>query len=87
MNTIPFVHEGLGNSSYIIDLGNQTAVVVDPDRIVDRYLDVLEARKLKLAGVFETHLHADFVSGAKELAARIDVPIFMAADAGARFRS
>lgn len=85
MNTIPFVHEGLGNSSYVIDLGNQTAVVVDPDRSVDRYFEVLDARQLKLAGVFETHLHADFISGAKEIAARTDAPIFLAADAGARF--
>ena len=85
MNTIPFVHEGLGNSSYIIDLGNQMAVVVDPDRNVERYFDVLDARKLKLTAVFETHLHADFVSGAKELAARTSSPIFLAGDAAAKF--
>ncbi len=81
MNTIAFVHEGLGNSSYIVDLANETAVLVDPDRSVDRYLDVLQARRLKLGGIFETHLHADFVSGAKEMAARTGAPLFIPAAA------
>ena len=35
MNTIQFVNEGLGNSSYVLDLGNGNAVLIDPDRSVD----------------------------------------------------
>lgn len=67
MKIIPFVHEGLGNSSYVVDLGNGEAILVDPDRSVRRYLEVIEARGLKVAGVLETHLHADFVSGSREI--------------------
>ena len=81
MKTMQFVHEGLGNSSYILDLGNGTAAIIDPDRSVDRYEQALENEGLSLAGVFETHLHADFVSGARELAARKGAPIFIAEDA------
>jgi rhodanese-related sulfurtransferase/glyoxylase-like metal-dependent hydrolase (beta-lactamase superfamily II) len=55
--------------------------MVDPDRSVERYLDVLRDNRLILRGVFETHLHADFVSGAHELAAQTGSPIFLAADA------
>lgn len=65
---VPFVNEGLGNSSYLIALDDDVAVMVDPDRSVGRYLREAEARNLRLAAVFETHLHADFVTGAVELA-------------------
>ncbi|HLG12755.1 MAG TPA: MBL fold metallo-hydrolase, partial [Dehalococcoidia bacterium] len=81
MNTIQFVNEGLGNSSYVLDLGNGNAVLIDPDRSVDRYLSALRDNGLKLTGVFETHLHADFVSGGHELAAQTGASIFLAADA------
>ena len=78
MNTIQFVHEGLGNSSYILDLGNSNAVLIDPDRNVSRYRDALQSLGLQVAGIFETHLHADFVSGARELAGETSAPIFLA---------
>jgi glyoxylase-like metal-dependent hydrolase (beta-lactamase superfamily II) len=84
MNVIQFVNEGLGNSSYILDLGSGRAVLIDPDRSVDRYVDALRDRRLTLSGVFETHLHADFVSGAHELAAQTGSPIFLAADAASK---
>jgi hydroxyacylglutathione hydrolase len=84
MKTIQFVHEGLGNSSYVLDLGNGSAIMVDPDRSVDRYLDALRDGGLTLRGVLETHLHADFVSGAHDLAAQTGSPIFLAADAASK---
>lgn len=80
MKTIPFVHEGLGNSSFVVDLGNGSALIVDPDRSVQKYLNALEAADLKAAGILETHLHADFVSGARDLAAQTSAPIFLSAE-------
>ena len=77
MKTIPFVHEGLGNSSYVVDLGNGSAVIIDPDRSVQKYAGALEAAGLKAAAIVETHLHADFVSGAHDLAAQTGAPIFL----------
>jgi rhodanese-related sulfurtransferase len=84
MRFIPFVHEGLGNSSYVVELGNGDAAVIDPDRSVDRYLRTLNDRGLSLKAILETHLHADFVSGAHEMSARTDAPIFAPAAAQLR---
>ena len=63
------VDEGLGNSSYLVDLGDRRALVVDPERDPAPYLAAAAKRGLRLAYVAETHLHADFVSGSRELAA------------------
>src|SRR5438132_5083964 len=66
---VAFVDDGLGNSSYLVDLGDGRALVVDPSRHPARYLAEAERRSLDLAFAVETHLHADFVSGARELGA------------------
>jgi glyoxylase-like metal-dependent hydrolase (beta-lactamase superfamily II)/rhodanese-related sulfurtransferase len=65
---IPFVDEGLGNSSYLVDLGEGRGLVVDPTRDVTEYARAAEMQGLRLAYGLETHLHADFVSGSRELA-------------------
>lgn len=67
MTVIPFVHEGLGNSSYLVELGEGTAILVDPDRTAGRYLQAAAARHLTIVAALETHLHADFISGSTEL--------------------
>lgn len=64
----PFVDEGLGNSSYVLDLGDGRALVVDPVRDVEPYRRLAQQRGLTIAYSLETHLHADFVSGSLELA-------------------
>jgi hydroxyacylglutathione hydrolase len=61
--------EGLGNSSYLVDLGDGRGLVLDPSRDPGPYLAAAEHRGLRLAWTAETHLHADFVSGSRELAA------------------
>jgi hypothetical protein len=42
MEIVPFVHEGLGNSSYLVGLGNGDAVLMDPDRTAARYFRAAE---------------------------------------------
>ncbi len=69
MVVVPIVHEGLGNSSYLVGLGDGRALVVDPFRDPSPYLAESERRGWKIAFAAETHLHADFVSGAGGLAA------------------
>ena len=59
----------LGDRSYVVDDGHH-ALVVDPQRDIDRVLAVLEGRGLRLAAVAETHAHNDYVSGGLELARR-----------------
>jgi hydroxyacylglutathione hydrolase len=74
----------LAHASYIL-ASQDEAVVVDPRRDVDIYVKAAEERGLKILHIFETHLHADFVSGHKELAERTGAKIYIGARAGASF--
>jgi glyoxylase-like metal-dependent hydrolase (beta-lactamase superfamily II)/rhodanese-related sulfurtransferase len=65
---VSFVDEGLGNSSYLVDLGDGRGLMVDPERDPSPYLARAESLSLSVAFCVETHLHADFVSGSRELA-------------------
>lgn len=66
----PLVDDGLGNSSYLVDLGAGRALVLDPVRDPGPYLALARNCGLDIGYAVETHLHADFVSGGRELAAR-----------------
>ena len=66
---VSILDEGLGNSSYLVDLGDGRGLVLDPERDPTPYLAAGERRALRIAYSVETHLHADFVSGSRELAA------------------
>lgn len=74
----------LAHASYMIGSEGEAAVV-DPQRDVDIYLKAAEEQNLKIRHIFETHLHADFVSGHKELAARTGSKIYIGAQADAGF--
>ncbi len=74
----------LSHASYLIGSAGEAAVV-DPQRDVDIYLKAAEEKNLKIRHIFETHLHADFVSGHKELAARTGATIYIGAQADAGF--
>src|SRR5215472_11411273 len=74
----------LAHASYLI--GSEVeAVVVDPQRDVDEYLAEASERGLQIKYVIETHLHADFVSGHQELAARTGAQIVFGEKAGVTF--
>ncbi|HEY6866605.1 MAG TPA: rhodanese-like domain-containing protein [Candidatus Eisenbacteria bacterium] len=74
----------LAHASYLVGDGGE-AVVVDPSRDVEMYLEEAAAHGLRITGVLETHLHADFVSGHRELAARTGAAIGIGARAEAGF--
>jgi hydroxyacylglutathione hydrolase len=74
----------LAHASYMLASDGE-AVVVDPQRDVDLYLKAAAEHGFTIRHIFETHLHADFVSGHKELAARTGAKIYMGAQAGAEF--
>ena len=74
----------LAHASYLLGSEGE-AVVVDPQRDVDIYLNAAKEQGLKIRHIFETHLHADFISGHKELAVRTGAKIYIGAQAGARF--
>lgn len=69
MEPIAVVDESLGNSSYLLDLGDGRAAVLDPARDPRPYTGRAGRRGLTVAFAVETHVHADFVTGTRELAA------------------
>jgi glyoxylase-like metal-dependent hydrolase (beta-lactamase superfamily II)/rhodanese-related sulfurtransferase len=72
----------LAQASYLIGSEGEAAVV-DPRRDVDEYLGEAEANGLRIRWVIETHLHADFVSGHRELAERTGAEVVFGARARA----
>src|SRR5271154_304395 len=74
----------LAHASYLLASEGQ-AVVVDPQRDVEIYLEAAEKHQVSIRHIFETHLHADFVSGHRELAARTGARIYIGAQANAQF--
>jgi hydroxyacylglutathione hydrolase len=66
----------LAHASYLLASEGE-AVVVDPQRDVDIYIKAAEQHGLRIRHIFETHLHADFVSGHQELAARTGAKIYI----------
>jgi glyoxylase-like metal-dependent hydrolase (beta-lactamase superfamily II)/rhodanese-related sulfurtransferase len=76
-----FVDEGLGHTSYLVDLGDGRALIIDPPRIPTPQIDAAQARCLEIIWTADTHSHADYVSGSPELQAR---GVGFIASAGAR---
>src|SRR5437764_2377366 len=74
----------LAHASYLIGSDGEAAVV-DPQRDVDQYIDEARAQNLKIKYIIETHLHADFISGHRELTARTGAEIVFGERAGAAF--
>lgn len=83
LNLIPVVDEGLGNSTYLLDLGDGRALVMDPERDLRQVRAEASSRGLSIAYAVETHLHADFISGVVELA-EIDGTTVLAPGVGPR---
>ena len=68
-----------GCLSYVLGVPGAGAVVVDPARFVDPYLDLLDAAGMRLEAVVDTHLHADHISGGPALAAAAGAPYLLPA--------
>src|SRR5882672_4798613 len=76
----------LAHASYLIgDESSRTAAVVDPQRDIGQYLAYAEQHRLRIAYVFLTHLHADFIAGHLELRDRAGATIYLGAAAKAEY--
>lgn len=80
---VPVVDHGLGNTAFVLDLGDGRALAVDPSRDQRAMQEALSARALRVVFAADTHLHADFLSGARQLAAT-DGATVLASAAGQR---
>ncbi len=73
-----FYDPALAHASYLIGCQRTgEAVVIDPGRNVEPYLDAAKAEGLRIVGSAETHIHADFVSGSRELADRVGAKLYL----------
>ena len=70
---LSFVDEGLGHSSYLIDLGDGTAAIVDPSRFPTEHLAAARTSRLAPRWTIDTHSHADYVTGSPSLTTHDEV--------------
>lgn len=77
--------EGLGDSTYVV-VHDGVALVIDPQRDIDRFEKVLAGSGAELRLVLETHLHNDYISGGRDLARRLGAELVMPAAAAPAFR-
>jgi hydroxyacylglutathione hydrolase len=75
--------ERLAQAAYLIGCQRTgEGIVIDPERDVDRYIDLANEHGLRIVAVAETHIHADFLSGARELAAELGVKVYVSGEGG-----
>jgi hydroxyacylglutathione hydrolase len=80
--------EKLAQGAYLIGCQKTgEAIVIDPERDVDRYIEIARANGLRITAVAETHIHADFVSGARELAERVGARVYVSGEGGPDWQS
>lgn len=73
-----FYDKSLAHASYMVGCQRTgEAIIIDPSRSVDQYLEAAAAEGLRITGSAETHIHADFVSGSRELADRTGATLYL----------
>ena len=73
-----FFDDKLAQYSYLIGCqATGEAVVIDPERDIDRYVEAAEAESLEIVAVADTHIHADYVTGAREFAERYGTKLYL----------
>jgi hydroxyacylglutathione hydrolase len=78
-----FYDDGLAQASYLIGCdGTGEAIVIDANREVATYVAAAAAEKLKIVAVTETHIHADYLSGSRELAKVTGAQLMLSAEGG-----
>ncbi|MDP9178597.1 MAG: MBL fold metallo-hydrolase [Gemmatimonadota bacterium] len=78
-----FFHDKLAQTSYLLGCQDaKVALIVDPNRDIDRYLDAAAGEGLRITHVTETHIHADFVSGARDLARETGAQLYLSGAGG-----
>lgn len=84
MEVISIRTASLGDSTYIVIDGEQ-AIVIDPQRDIGRFLDIIDDHEVQVTHVLETHMHNDYISGGRDLAQRTGADLVLPAASGATF--
>src|SRR5918999_1170544 len=78
-----FYDDKLAQASYLVGCESTgEAVVIDPNRDADQYVRAASAAGLRVTHVTETHIHADFVSGSREVVRRTGAVLYLSAEGG-----
>jgi hydroxyacylglutathione hydrolase len=73
----------LAQASYLIGCQRTgEAIVIDPERDVDRYVDLARREGVRIVAAAETHIHADFLSGARELSEHVGAKVYVSGQGG-----
>lgn len=76
--------KSLAQSSYLVGCqATNEAIVIDAKRDIDTYLEIIQKNNLKITHITETHIHADFLSGSRELAAATGASLYLSDEGGA----
>lgn len=82
-----FYDEKLAHASYMVGCQRaKEAVIVDPGRDIEQYIEMAEKEDVKIVAVAETHIHADYVSGARELADRVNAKLYVSDEGPAEWK-
>lgn len=82
-----FYHEGLAQASYLVGCqATGEALVVDPNRDIEQYMEAAAQEELRITAITETHIHADFVSGARELAQKAGAQLYLSDEGPAEWK-
>lgn len=82
-----FYDDKLAQASYLVGCpGTGECIILDPNRDVYAYLEAAETEGLRVTGVTETHIHADFLSGARELARLADATLYLSDEGDADWK-
>ncbi|MFQ5627416.1 MAG: rhodanese-like domain-containing protein [bacterium] len=77
----------LAQAAYLIGCQHTgEAIIIDPERDVDRYIEAAAAESMKITAIAETHIHADFLSGARELAERTGARLYLSDEGDADWK-
>jgi len=78
-----FYHDGLAQASFLVGCQRTgEALVIDANRDADQYIAAATAQGLRITHVTETHIHADYLSGSRELASHTGATLFLSAEGG-----
>jgi hydroxyacylglutathione hydrolase len=82
-----FYDKSLAHASYMVGCQRTgEAIVIDPSRSIEQYIDAAAAEGLRITGSAETHIHADFVSGSRELADRVGAMLYLSDEGPAEWK-
>ncbi|HET9464699.1 MAG TPA: MBL fold metallo-hydrolase, partial [Gemmatimonadales bacterium] len=82
-----FYDDKLAQASYLLGCGRTgSAVVIDANRDIEQYIRAADEEGVKITHVTETHIHADFVSGSRELAARTSARLYLSDEGDASWK-